>query len=481
MRRTVVFAILPLFFAACAKGPDASEPEKKQSVEDVIPITMANMRGHKALYDEGWFVVTSSKKAFAFAKEKSVVRSGEAIDEAQKHIRRHAKEYGEAMTDNVEDSLTTGKEVFETGTETTADILTATHELGKAQVDFADRTFQKAWERFVKGNLSLGKRTETERSELANTFGTYSDKLGEDFSGIYDVAAEMNSGFGERIATVWDDAIEEAGNDFEQEYEESGENPNTLLALVDILQGYAKSFYSGLVKPTAKTVADGVTTGGENAGRALFIPVAAAISVTGRTVESVGLTLYYTTSLGVKIVSPTVEAGFLSGLSILSLGTTPVTYVTGASVGAVNQVAMTAAAPVAATGQAVGSTALDTTKFVAFVAYDAVKGTTKVVFNQAASGVVLGYNALTAIPTHMVMGVADAAFFLAWDGPNLVLAVAEGRVDGFSASELPVGSVVDLNALEKEKDMKLKVISSDPALLKRVLEAMPEDVRVKYE
>ena len=101
MKQTLILILIALGFTACA---DKTAPEKK-SVQDVIPITMANMRGHKALYDEGWFVVTSSKEAFAFAKENAVVRSGQAIDEAQKHIRRHTKEYGEAMADNVEDSL----------------------------------------------------------------------------------------------------------------------------------------------------------------------------------------------------------------------------------------------------------------------------------------------------------------------------------------------------------------------------------------
>ncbi len=477
MRILPLMLLSILFFSACGKSP---EP-KKETVADVIPVTMANMRGHQALYNEGWFVVTSTKDAFAYAKEKAVIRSGEAIALAQESIASHTAQYGKDISGDVTHAGETGKAVFETGTENTGAILRTTHTLASAQVDFAAENFQKAWERFVHGNIYLAERTADDRAQLRKAYGDYFDNLSEDFSDIYDIAAGINSDFGEKIAATWDGAIDEAGRAFREEYEESGENPNTLVALVDILQGYAKSLYIGFVRPTAKTVADGVATGGKNAGKILFLPVAAVTSVTGRTVQSVGLTLYYTTKVGIKIVSPTVEAGFLSGMSILSLSAAPVTYVAGGSIGAVNQVAMTAAAPAAAAGEGAVTTTLDTAKYVTFVAYDAVAGTTKVVFNQAASGVVLGYNALTAIPTHLVMAAGDAAFFLAWDGPNLVVAMAEGRVDGFSTGDLPVGTVVDLKSLQEQKGMKVKIISDDPGVIKKVLESVPDDMRVKGE
>ncbi len=476
-RLTPLILTLPLVFGACSGHP---EPDK-QRVEDVIPITTANMRGHKALYDEGWFVVTSTKEAFAFAKERSVERSADAISRAAASIAERSGDYGEAVKGNVVHAAETGTGIFKTGTANTGAILGTTHAIASAQTEFAMEGFERAWDRFVKGNLYLGERTADERAELRNTFGTYFGNLSDDFSDIYDIAASLNGDFGQRISTMWDGAWDEAGKAFEAEYEESGESPNTLVALADILQGYAKSLYIGLVKPGSQTVAESVVTGGKNVGKVVFLPVAAATSVAGRTVQSVGLTLYYTTKTGIKIVSPTLEAGFLTGLSILSLGTTPVTYVTGASIGAVNQVAITAAAPVAAAGEGVITTTADTAKYVTFVAYDALSGATKVVFNQAASGVVLGYNALTAIPTHLVMGVGDAAFFLAWDGPNLVIAMAEGRVEGFGAGDLPVGTVVDLNKLQGQEGMKVKIISDDPAVIGKVLEQVPGDMRIKGE
>jgi len=95
------------------------------------------------------------------------------------------------------------------------------------------------------------------------------------------------------------------------------------------------------------------------------------------------------------------------------------------------------------------------------------------VINQASSGVVLGYNALTAIPTHLVMGVEDMAVFLAWDGPRLVIAKAGGKLktggkDQPTLGDLPVGTVVDLEKLEQSQGIKTEVISTDPPVIRDV-------------
>ena len=159
----------------------------------------------------------------------------------------------------------------------------------------------------------------------------------------------------------------------------------------------------------------------------------------------------------------------------------PLTYVTGTTVGVVNQAAFIGAAPIATVGSDITLSAVDAGKYVTFVSYDAVAGTSKVVINQASAAVVLGYNALTAIPAHAFMGVADSAVFLAYDGPRLVVAYAKGEItdaDGVSIGidSLPVGSVVDLNALEAE-GISVNVLSDDPAVIKKVLENLPGDLR----
>jgi hypothetical protein len=169
-------------------------------------------------------------------------------------------------------------------------------------------------------------------------------------------------------------------------------------------------------------------TGTAHAAGGAFLPVAGTSVVAGRTIQAVGLTFFYTGKTGVGLISPTVESGLLSGMAVLSLGAAPLTYVTGGTLGAINQVAFTAGAPLYTAGESATRSAVQTGRYVGFVAYDAMSGVTNVVINQAASGVVLGYNALSAVPAHLLMGGTDSAILLAWEGPNLVIAKVTGRL-----------------------------------------------------
>jgi hypothetical protein len=79
------------------------------------------------------------------------------------------------------------------------------------------------------------------------------------------------------------------------------------------------------------------------------------------------------------------------------------------------------------------------------------------------------------------MGVIDGAVFLAWDGPHLVIAYANGEIkndrgETVRVDSLPVGSVVDLRALEKS-GAQINVLSDDPEVIRQVLEKLPDDLR----
>ncbi len=94
--------------------------------------------------------------------------------------------------------------------------------------------------------------------------------------------------------------------------------------------------------------------------------------------------------MGVKLVSPTVEGGLLAGMSMLAYGAVPVTYAAGGAVGAANQVAVTAAAPVAGAGRTAGSAVADTGIYAVQVTYDLATGVAKVTMNQGQAGIVPG-------------------------------------------------------------------------------------------
>jgi hypothetical protein len=464
-------------------GADTGRREKK-SVEDVIPLTMGNLRGHKMLYDEGWLIVTSSSKALDFAKAHSVDRSRDALADAAASAAKRSKDYTANISSDAKGAVEGGKRVVHTGTELSGDIIKATHRAAKAELAYSSKAFHKAGESFIQGNLSLGKRTAEDRKELAALPGNYFTGLKGDFSNIWELTSTANNKFAGKIEIGWDKAFDRAASEFKKEYDRSGESQNTLTALGPILYGYLKSIYHGIVAPSSKTIVKTGTSAVTYAGAyGVFLPVASTAVVAGRTVQSVGLTFYYTGKTGVKIVSPTVESGLLAGMSVLSLSAVPVTYAAGGTLGAVNQVAFTAAGPVAGAAQGVATTTVDTAAYVGLVTYDGVKGVTKVVINQASSGVVLGYNALTAVPTHLVMGVEDMAVFLAWDGPRLMIAAASGKLktgDGLdqpTIGDLPVGTVVNMKKLEQSQGTKIEVLSTDPAVIRDVLERLPDDLR----
>lgn len=483
--RSLILPIVPMaLFPAHALCADVATAGASSPVEDVIPLTMGNLRGHKLLYDEGWYVVTSSRRALQFAREKSMDSSAEALRRVRSDAEKRSGTYADDLSGGVKGAVASGAELLRGGTRLSGDILTGTDKLARKELAYASKSFQNGMDSFIKGNLSLGKRTAQERAELRGLPGNYYSTLKDDFSNIWGLTNKVNDSFANKIEPGWDAAFAEAGRQFQEEYERSGTEKNSLMALGPILSGYLKSLYRGLAVPASKSLVKG---GAKGATGGLFLPVAGATVIAGRTVESVGLTFYYTGKGAVKIVSPTVEGGLLSGLSLLSLGAVPTTYVTGGTLGAINQVAFTAAAPGYGAARGTATAAADTAKYVSFLAYDGLSGATRVVINQAQSGVVLGYNALTAIPAHLLTGTMDTAIFLAWDGPRLVVAAAQGRLKGSgrensaSMEDLPVGSVVDLKRLKEEGGVAVTVISDDPAVLGPVLEKLPADLRQPSE
>ena len=476
-----------LAWSGCASDPtprtSSVESSQTQTLEDVIPLTSANLRGHKMLYDEGWYVITSSKNALKYAQEKSIHSSSAAIKEASRRMAAHSSEYTSTLGTDLQRSFETGKSLVQSGTERTGDILEGTRSLTKAEWAYATQHFGDAWEKFIHGNLSLGERTQQDRKALLALPGHEFNSLKNDFSNIWDITEALHENFSGRIQVSWDAAFQQASRDFRAEYERSGEQPNTLMALGPILQGYLKALYHGGLAPAAKTLVRGGAKGAGAATGTVFLPVAATSIVAGRTIHAAGMTLFYTGNTGLKLISPTVESGLLTSLAILSLGAVPITAVGGTLFGAVNQVAFTAAGPAVGVGKAASLATLDTGKYVGFMTYDALSGATKVVINQASAGVVLGYNALSALPAHLFMGVEDAAILLAWEGPKLLLVSVTGRVQSkqgraeSSAGDLPVGTVINLKELQSTEGMKVEALSEDPKTIRDVLQQLPCDVR----
>lgn len=484
--KALVFSLGLFVFDGCAKQPTvkSSNEHSITGYGEIIPITEGNLRGHKLLYDEGWFVVSSTKKALEYAKVNSIEASSGNMRRIAKAIISRSKNLGGEVNSDVKDSYQRAENLLKGGTTMTALVGLETGELVGQEFDYAKQSFVNACDAFVQGHIHLGKRTADDLHDLKSLPGNFFGDLRDDFSNIFELSSKANQAVSNKIALSWDRSFDEAANAFREEYEQSGKRGNSLTALGDILTGYLKAFYSGVARPSAKALVEG---GAKGTSSLVFLPCATATMVAGRTIEATGLTLYYSARTGYHVISPTLETGLLSSLSLLSMASVPVTAAGGAGLCAMNQVAFTTVAPVYGVGKALTDTAIDTGKYVALVGHDITLQSSHVMINHVKTGVVLGYNALTAIPVHLFLGTADTAVFLAYDGPRLVIAVAKGEIKhpeverAFSVGNLPTGAVVDLHKLEQEKGVKVEVVTDDPDIINNVIGNLPKDLGGPHE
>ena len=454
--------------------PACSGTEKKPAKE-IIPITMANLRGHGKLYEEGWFIVTSSQKALQFAKEHSFEKSSTHLDLLKKKWRERTKEYA----DDSKMIFSVGKEVskktFQTGTAISGAIIGSGHLAGKALAQTSGKLMNASYDAFILGHMSLRENTKNDRQALMKLPQTLSDGVKSDFKTMEKVLSPLKVSTASAIENNWDEDFSTASEVWRKHYEKSSKQDNSIKGLFVLLGGYFKAAYHGIAKPSAKAI---VTIGEKTARytlkgleKAVFLPVAGTLIIAGRTVYTTGLALYHTSSLGIKIITPTVTAGLLAALSIASAAATPVPYLATGSIGFVNQVAFTAASPIAGATAAAGQAAVANGKFVGTVTYDLVTASSQIIFNNIQSGVVLGYNALSALPVHTIMMGGHTVFFLAWDGPRLMIAAVNGSI-----GDAPVGTVMDLKKL-REAGVEVNEVSTDEEVIQKVLQELPKDLR----
>lgn len=454
-----------------------------QTVEEVIPTTVANIQGHKTLYQDGWFIITSSQQALTFAKKHSIDSSAQALVQAKKSIGIHSTTYVDNLKKDLRNSKQTTKDIFNKGTDRSIDIVIGTHDLVQKEISYSKDSASEAWQSLVSGYVYLGERTQESRTALGKLPGSYVDNISDDFSELSATFKEMRERSTTDIIGQWDNALTHAETEFKQAYQKSGEKDDSITGLWTLLKGYGKGIYRGLFKPAAASSWQTAKYTVKVAGAAVFLPIASTYILSKNTLQSSGMAIYYTGKTGIEVISPTLKGGYLASMSLLSAGAVPVTYVTGTTLGVINQVGSTIAAPVAGLAQGAATTTGDTLAYGTLVTYDAIAGTTKVFVEQIKSGVVLGYNALTALPAHLLLGSVNTAYFLVWDGPKLAIASVQGDVnykaETLQPGALPVGAVVDLKSLQNNSDLQVKLISDDPEVVNQVLESLPKDLDQK--
>ena len=453
----------------------------QKSLEQTIPLTVANLKGHETLYDEGWFIITSSQKALQYAKQHSIDSSAQTIEKITSSIKGRTEKYANKIDENLSSSVERGKNIYNTGHENSQKIFASTHDTAQKQWSFSKDNAANAWQDLITGYIYLGKNTEPSLKALSAIPANYADNINNDHQQLFKKFQYLREKSSTNIKSQWDGALVDAQAQFKNAYVDSANENNSLSALSTLMWGYAKGLYLGLFKPAMSTSWQASKYSAVVAGELVFLPIASTYILTKNTLQSSGLVLYYSGKTGIEVISPSLKSGFHASLALLSAGAVPLTYVGGTTLGLLNQTASTVVAPVATTGQGVAVGAADTLEYGALMTFDVIKGATKVFVNQMQSGVVLGYNALTAIPSHLLLGATNSAVFLFYDGPRLTLATIKGQVDyngnTLQPGALPVGSVVDLKDLSQQGQVKLQIISDDPEIINQVLTEMPKDLK----
>ncbi|TGN13717.1 hypothetical protein EHS11_03585 [Leptospira ilyithenensis] len=437
--------------------------EKPLSFQKIAPLTANALGARKNIHEKGWLFIPSSKESI-----ESVVESGRMSSKVAKSLlfvkwKKRASDYPGSLKATMEKIETLGEKTRSSGTALSADIYRFSLQLTAEEWKLARKMGNTAGERFINGYLFLDDKVEEDTEQVLNAYSDLNERRSGVTKSLNELFFDTSSKNGKKLTSAWKGSYAKTTKAFLDEYEESGSRDNTLTALWDIFQGYTFALKE-LVVPAAQTTAsvgETIVLGG------VFVPVSHVLTVSGQTVVTTGMVLYYSTKVGYRVISPSLEAGLFSTMGIASASSTVPTLVTGGGISAFNQVT-TVIGSRAGEGAAKGGAVVgETTALATGVVYDFTVDSAKSSIYPLKSGLILGYTALTALPVHLVTAVPDGTIFLTYDGPRVVIAVVRGNYAGFE--DLPTGTIVDLE--EAKKSGKVEILTRDPAIIKKVLDA----------
>ena len=455
--------LLIAFFCFLAMG-------RGNEVSKIIPITFANIEGQKNLYREGWLVIPSAQKSLQYCFDNTVMTSRSAYLKVIAQMEQNSKRYLQLISQNPHQAKKLLARVNALKEKSTRAIFDKTQNIAHEEFDYSKKAFQKSWNSILKGTIHLRQRTGEDWQRIKQIPGDYFSELKEDFSDIKKFLARFKKQKGDEVELSWRGAWNKAAAEFNEEYQKSGKQKNSLSALPYVLWGNLKALYYGLIRPSGQSIYKGikVTTkyGGKILRRLTIYPAGGVLVVTGRTIYTLGQVVYYSGQMGIKLISSNVQAGMWGAIGLLAISSTVPTYLSGGSAGIFNYSALAVGGGVAAGGKLVVESAVETADYVAHMIYDIGQNGGEVMVSSLKSGVVLGYNAISALPAQIFLTAANGAIFLLWDGPRLSIAYVRGEI-----AQLPVGSVIDASSLEVE------ILSSDPEIIEKVIEKMPDDFK----
>ncbi|MBM9547836.1 hypothetical protein JWG40_12455 [Leptospira sp. 201903074] len=449
-------------------GESVFTSNKPQSFKKIAPLTANSLGSRKNLLEHGWAVIPSGKKSMDLAYENGEISARVAKAMVLVHMKKRSADYPGKLGETMTSVLSWTGRSIQDSSRRTEDIYDAGWQLSKTEWKVSKDSFKEAGSRFVLGYIQMVPKMESDKQlmysaleEIGRERGKTTNKLND----IFDSTLKKNS---KNIVSAWSDSFAKASDEFTKNYEESGERGNSLLALVDIFQGYSVALKEVMVAPIVKT---GKNTGEILVVNGVYVPLSQTMNFSSKALISTGVVFYYSTNAGYRVISPTLEAGLFSSIGILSASSTVPTYTGGTTLAAFNQVTSVAATTAGGTIGAAGGTTYDTTAYATGMVYDLSKGTAEAGVYAMSSGMILGYSALTVLPSQLVLTAVDGPILIAYDGPRVVIAVVKGNYAGFD--DAPTGTVINLE--EAKKAGKVKILTDDPKIIKKVLDAEIEE------
>ncbi|TGK92395.1 hypothetical protein EHQ30_13140 [Leptospira brenneri] len=448
-------------------GESVITANKPQTFKKIAPLTANSFGSRKNLWENGWAVIPSGKKTMDLAFENGAISGRVAKAMVLVHMKKRSEEYPGKLGETMRSVASWTKSGIKDSSSRTEDIYDAGWQLSKAEWKVSKDSFEEAGSRFVQGYIYMVPRMETDVKLMSASLDELKvdyDRKNSKYNDLFDTTIKQNS---KNIVSAWGDSFSKASDEFTKNYEESGDRGNSLLALVDIFKGYTVAIKEVMVAPISKTV--------PNAGEILvvngaYVPLSKTMNFSSRALISTGLIFFYATKSGYRVISPTLEAGLFSSIGILSAASTVPTYTTGTTLAAFNQVTSVAGATTGGAIGAVGGTTYDTGAYATGLVYDLSKGTAEAGVYAMNSGLVLGYGAMTALPSQLVLASVEGSILITYDGPRVVIAMVKGN---YVSDDVPTGTVINLE--EAKKAGKVKILTDDPKIIKKVLDAEIEE------
>ncbi|TGL61966.1 hypothetical protein EHQ58_05010 [Leptospira ognonensis] len=441
---------------------------KPQSFQKIAPLTTNALGARKNLDENGWLLIPPGSKSVEEVFESGRMSSKVARAMVFDNMKNRTVDLPSDMLMTMKKINHEASNLRSSGTQNSKDIYEFSYQLAANEWELSRELNGKAANSFIDGYMYLGERDAEDKKQLLATWNDVNQGRGELSGNINDIFIDTIWKNQNKLTNVWRTSFNKSVKSFVEEYDESGTRDNALIAMWDIFQGYTIAVKEILVSPlfnTTTAVGETLVVGG------VFVPVSHLTTFSGQALITTGMVVYYPTKLGYRIISPTLEAGFLGTMGIATLSTTAPTVIGGTGISAFNQVTTMAAGYGGEAVTQTGGVAYESTAYATGLVYDFGKGSAEASVYALKSGVILSYTALTVIPAHLLLTVPDGTVFLAYDGPRVVIAVARGNYSGFD--DLPTGTIINLEKAKKEG--KVQILSTDKELIKKVIAAEIKD------